>query len=207
MGNTDSGTEAIAARVRALLTSAAPSYDCVALSISRRHAPQPQVPLERLRGRGQRAGYRARAERRKKSTPTAFRIYESKLWQYAEASATEAPTAVTAIFIATLNQLIDTDAERVAAARNQIPAGVWLILITVARHQLLDQRVCGRSRRRSLDLYDRAASADDQSHHQADARFHMSRQLAFVEDLTVHRLQFCRRLSRTGCPRRPDRSA
>lgn len=57
---------------------------------------------------------------------------ESKLWQYAEASASEAPTAVTASFIATLNQLIDTDAERVAAARNQIPAGVWLILFAVA---------------------------------------------------------------------------
>jgi hypothetical protein len=57
---------------------------------------------------------------------------ESKLWQHAEASAREAPTAVTATFIATLNQLIDTDAERVAAARNQIPAGVWLILTAVA---------------------------------------------------------------------------
>ena len=52
---------------------------------------------------------------------------ESKLWQFAEASASEAPTAVTATFVATLNQLIDTDAERVAAARNQIPTGVWLI--------------------------------------------------------------------------------
>jgi hypothetical protein len=57
---------------------------------------------------------------------------ESKLWQHAEASASEAPTAVTATFIATLNQLIDTDVERVAAARNQIPAGVWLILTAVA---------------------------------------------------------------------------
>ena len=57
---------------------------------------------------------------------------ESKLWQHAEASASEAPTAVTATFIAALNQLIDTDAERVAATRNQIPAGVWLVLIAVA---------------------------------------------------------------------------
>jgi hypothetical protein len=57
---------------------------------------------------------------------------ESTLWQHAEASAREAPTAVTATFIAALNQLIDTDAERVAAARNQIPAGVWLILALVA---------------------------------------------------------------------------
>jgi hypothetical protein len=31
-----------------------------------------------------------------------------------------------------VNELIDTDAERVAAARNQIPAGVWLILIAIA---------------------------------------------------------------------------
>jgi hypothetical protein len=57
---------------------------------------------------------------------------ESKLWQHAEPSASEAPSAVTATFIATLNQLIDTDAERVAAARNQIPTGVWLILTAVA---------------------------------------------------------------------------
>jgi hypothetical protein len=57
---------------------------------------------------------------------------ESKLWRHAEASAKEAPTAVTATFITAMNQLIDTDAERVAAARNQIPAGGWLILSVVA---------------------------------------------------------------------------
>jgi hypothetical protein len=57
---------------------------------------------------------------------------ESKLWEHADASAKEAPTVLTATFITTLNQLIDTDAERVAAARNQIPAGVWLILTVVA---------------------------------------------------------------------------
>ena len=57
---------------------------------------------------------------------------QSKLWQHAEASAREAPNAVTATFIQTLNNMIDTDAERVAAARNQIPAGVWLILTVIA---------------------------------------------------------------------------
>ena len=31
-----------------------------------------------------------------------------------------------------LNEVIDTDAERVAAARNQIPSGVWVLLLIVA---------------------------------------------------------------------------
>jgi hypothetical protein len=57
---------------------------------------------------------------------------QSRLWQHAEASAREAPTPITETFITTLNELIDIDAERIAAARNQIPAGVWLILVVVA---------------------------------------------------------------------------
>jgi hypothetical protein len=31
-----------------------------------------------------------------------------------------------------LNEMIDTDAERIAAGRNQIPTGVWVLLIIVA---------------------------------------------------------------------------
>ena len=57
---------------------------------------------------------------------------QSKLWQHAEASAQEAPNDITATFIETLNELIDTDARRVAAARGRIPSGVWLILMFVS---------------------------------------------------------------------------
>jgi hypothetical protein len=57
---------------------------------------------------------------------------ESELWRHAEAAAQSAPTPITATFIVTLNEMIDTDAERVTASRNTIPAAVWMLLITVA---------------------------------------------------------------------------
>jgi hypothetical protein len=57
---------------------------------------------------------------------------QNRAWQHAEAAATEAPTAPTVSFIAALNDVIDTDAERIAAGRNQIPAGVWVLVIIVA---------------------------------------------------------------------------
>lgn len=57
---------------------------------------------------------------------------ENELWKHAEAAATAAPTPITATFITTLNELIDTDAERVTAHRNRVPNGVWALLILVA---------------------------------------------------------------------------
>lgn len=57
---------------------------------------------------------------------------EAELWKHAEAAALEAPTPITATFIVTLNEMIDTDAERIAAHRNRIPEAVWLLLILVA---------------------------------------------------------------------------
>lgn len=57
---------------------------------------------------------------------------ENELWKYAEAAAKVAPTPITATFIVTLNEMIDTDAERITAGRNTIPGGVWLLLLLVA---------------------------------------------------------------------------
>ncbi len=57
---------------------------------------------------------------------------EKELWQHTEAAAREAPTPITSTFIITLNEMIDTDAERIAAHRNNIPTGVWLLLLLVA---------------------------------------------------------------------------
>lgn len=56
---------------------------------------------------------------------------QNQLWQHAETAAKE-PTPVTVTFIIALNEVIDTDAERIAAGRNQIPTGVWVLLIIVA---------------------------------------------------------------------------
>jgi hypothetical protein len=57
---------------------------------------------------------------------------QSLLWQHAERAAAEAPTPITSTFVETLNDLMDTDAERLEGWRNRIPAGVWLILLVVA---------------------------------------------------------------------------
>ncbi len=57
---------------------------------------------------------------------------ERTLWRHAEAAAEEAPTQITATFVETLNNMIDTDAMRVAAARAQIPTAVWVMLLVVA---------------------------------------------------------------------------
>lgn len=48
---------------------------------------------------------------------------QTQLWKHATESAKEAPTDITATFIESLNQSIDTDAERIAAMpTNQIQA-------------------------------------------------------------------------------------
>jgi hypothetical protein len=57
---------------------------------------------------------------------------QSQLWHHAEGAARGAPNGITATFVLTLNELIDTGAARVAASRNRIPSGVWLILLVVA---------------------------------------------------------------------------
>jgi hypothetical protein len=57
---------------------------------------------------------------------------ETELWRHAEAAASAAPTPITATFIVTLNEMIDTDAERVTASRNAIPEAVWILLIIAA---------------------------------------------------------------------------
>jgi hypothetical protein len=57
---------------------------------------------------------------------------ESMLWQHAEAAAKAAPNDITATFVETLNDMIDTKAARVFESTNRIPPGVWLILVLVA---------------------------------------------------------------------------
>jgi hypothetical protein len=57
---------------------------------------------------------------------------QNELWRHAEAAAAEAPGPMVVSFITSLNEVIDTDAERVAAGRNRIPEGVWVLVLLVA---------------------------------------------------------------------------
>jgi hypothetical protein len=57
---------------------------------------------------------------------------EAELWKLATAAAKEAQNNITGTFIVSLNEMIDTDAERVAAMRAQVPSGVLLVLLIVA---------------------------------------------------------------------------
>jgi hypothetical protein len=57
---------------------------------------------------------------------------QSELWVHATEAAKEAPNDITATFIEALNDIIDTDAERITAMREGIPNGVWLLLVLVA---------------------------------------------------------------------------
>lgn len=57
---------------------------------------------------------------------------QAELWKHATDAAKEVPTDITAMFIESLNETIDTDAKRIAAMRAGIPGGVWLLLVLVA---------------------------------------------------------------------------
>ena len=57
---------------------------------------------------------------------------QTELWKHATEAAKEAPNDITATFIGSLNETIDTDAKRIAAMRAVIPTGVWLLLGMVA---------------------------------------------------------------------------
>ena len=57
---------------------------------------------------------------------------EQRLWEIARAAAEEKPTPIVALFITSLNEMIDTDTARVTAMRSRIPATVWVLLLTTA---------------------------------------------------------------------------
>ncbi|MBK1880914.1 hypothetical protein JIN85_00725 [Luteolibacter pohnpeiensis] len=57
---------------------------------------------------------------------------QNELWQIAMDSAVEKPGPVIMGFINSLNEMIDLQTSRIAAARNHVPAAVWILLIVVA---------------------------------------------------------------------------
>src|SRR5215472_3094266 len=80
---------------------------------------------------------------------------QDRLWVEAVAAAAEQPTPITASFISSLNETMDLEGKRIAAKRNHVPGGVWLLLLCVSGCGLwLVSYQAGTSGRRSaLDRF------------------------------------------------------
>jgi hypothetical protein len=60
------------------------------------------------------------------------RQIQDELWSQATTAAQQAPTPITGLYVAALNDVIDLDAKRVAARRNRIPLDIWALMATLA---------------------------------------------------------------------------
>jgi hypothetical protein len=57
---------------------------------------------------------------------------QSSLWPIAQESARQNPTAITALFVSSLNEVIDLSEKRLTALENRIPPTIWLMLLPIA---------------------------------------------------------------------------
>ena len=57
---------------------------------------------------------------------------QASLWQIAEETTRQNPTAITALFVSALNEMIDLGEKRLTALENRIPPTIWLMLLLVA---------------------------------------------------------------------------
>lgn len=57
---------------------------------------------------------------------------QMSLWRGAISAARNQSTPITALFIASLNEMIDLDAKRIEALENRIPLAVWLVLTMIS---------------------------------------------------------------------------
>ncbi len=74
---------------------------------------------------------------------------QSSLWQQAVAIAQQSPTPISALYIQSLNEMIDLDTKRVTALENRIPPTIWLMLLFIA---VLTCLTIGYSQRRRFLL-------------------------------------------------------
>ena len=75
---------------------------------------------------------RSASEESRKTASARSAAGQADLWKIAVASAQTASSPTTALFIQSLNEMIDLDAKRIAGARNQVPSSVWLLLMIVS---------------------------------------------------------------------------
>ena len=57
---------------------------------------------------------------------------QAGLWEQAKEAAGASPTAITSIYISSLNDMIDLEAKRVAARRNRVPVPIWIMLFLLS---------------------------------------------------------------------------
>jgi hypothetical protein len=57
--------------------------------------------------------------------------FQDRMWKAAAFAGTHSPSVSTALYIQSLNELIDLDTERVTANRNRIPDNMWMMLSIV----------------------------------------------------------------------------
>jgi hypothetical protein len=74
---------------------------------------------------------------------------QASLWRQAEDAGRQSPTAISALFIASLNETIDLSEKRLAALENRIPPTIWLMLTLIA---VLTCLVSGYGQRRRFWL-------------------------------------------------------
>jgi hypothetical protein len=57
---------------------------------------------------------------------------QDEMWEQSVAVAQQSPTAITSIFVQSLNESIDLSERRLAALENRIPGGLWVVLIFIS---------------------------------------------------------------------------
>jgi len=57
---------------------------------------------------------------------------QTELWTQAKNAAIASPTAITSLYITSLNDTIDLEAKRLAARRNRVPVSIWVMLFLLS---------------------------------------------------------------------------
>jgi hypothetical protein len=77
----------------------------------------------------------SRASRGQQQLTTAIdrtKSTQTSLWQIAQESARQDPTAITGRFVSSLNEMIDLSEKRLTALENRVPPTIWLMLLLIA---------------------------------------------------------------------------
>src|ERR1700722_2301293 len=60
------------------------------------------------------------------------RELQAALWAQAKDAATASPTPITSMYIASLNDMIDLEAKRIAARHSRVPVSIWIMLFLLS---------------------------------------------------------------------------
>ena len=74
----------------------------------------------------------AATEENRKTAPARSEVDKAELWKIATTAAQEVPSPTIALFVESLNEMIDLDAKRVSGDHNHVPSSVWFLLMIVS---------------------------------------------------------------------------